>query len=237
MNVRSVDPRVALVLALSGSFLLAVARSYATLLTGLIVAAVLVFVRRVGMAALFRRLVRLQLLLGLFFLLLPLSWHDGSLTWDSHRLELPLVIALRANGILLWVTAWVEPLGVAGLLHGMRGVGVPAAIVQIAMLSLRYLSLMQGEFRQMRLAMASRGYSGRAPAAAYQVWANLIGMLFLRSLDRAEHLRRSMAARSLGTNSANHSGPLQMKDRIVLLGGVIGLTMLAGLEWFSRAYR
>jgi cobalt/nickel transport system permease protein len=237
MIVRSIDPRVALVLALSGSILLAAARGYQTLAVGLITSIVLVLVRRVKVRVLTGRLVRLQLFLSLLFLLLPLSWRDGTLAWDSARLELPLVIALRAHAILLWVTAWVEPLGVAGLLHGMRGIGVPAAIVQIAMLSVRYLSLMQGEFRQMRMAMASRGYSRRAPVAAYQVWANLIGMLFLRSLDRAEHLRRSMAARSLGNLTTTLPVPWQAKDRIVLAVGMIGLAMLAYLEWLTRVDR
>ncbi len=232
--VRSIDPRVALVLALAGSFLLAAVRAYPTLVVGLVAGLVLVLVRQVRIRVLAGRLIRLQLFLSLFFLLLPLSWRDGALAWDSHRLELPLVIALRAHAILLWVTAWVEPLGVAGLLHGMRGVGVPAAIVQIAMLSVRYLSLMQGEFRQMRMAMASRGYTGRAPVAAYEVWANLIGMLFLRSLDRAENLRRSMSARSLGNLATTGLGPWQRRDRVVLTLGLVCLSALGCLEWFSR---
>ncbi|MBY0588647.1 energy-coupling factor transporter transmembrane protein EcfT [bacterium] len=224
------DPRLAFVTAMSASVSLALLRSWPALLMGWLVGLVLLSFRRTRWGVVWSRLWRLELLLGVFFLLLPLSWQTGRIIWDIDQVEIPAKIFVRANAIFCFVMAFVEPLGVGGLLRAMQGIGMPAPLVQISTLSIRYLGLMQTELRQMRLAMVSRGYQHRWSRESYQAWAMILGMLFLRSLDRAENLRRSMAARSFGSTLRIESDPLSFTDYAWAVVGIVLMIVLIWLE-------
>jgi cobalt/nickel transport system permease protein len=134
-----------------------------------------------------------------------------------------------------WVMALVVPMGSRGLLRAMQGLGLPRSMVQMSTLSIRYLSLMQSELRQMKLAMASRGYRNRWSLETYHVWAMIMGMLFLRSLDRSENLRRSMAARNVGLFVPMPHPPLSLVDIGAALAGLVLVGVVLTLE-FSSLY-
>jgi cobalt/nickel transport system permease protein len=233
LSQQRIDPRVTLGLAVLGSVLIATFRSWPVLVVAVLMSLALLATRPVPPHVVVGRLLRLELFLILLWGLLPIEWGEGGITWKLARASLPAMITLRAHAILFWVTAWVEPMGWGGVLRALQGWRLPPALVQIAMLSVRYLSLLRNEFRQMRIAMASRGYGGRPTLATYQVWATLIGMLFLRSLERAEKLHRSMEARSLGHSFLPPSEPIHRRDlaTAVAWGAMMGTLLLTETLW------
>jgi cobalt/nickel transport system permease protein len=94
-----------------------------------------------------------------------------------------------ATSILLAATTEVPR-----LLTGMNRLRVPATLTMIASFMVRYLELLAGEVRRMRIAMASRGYAPRwlwqaRPAAASA------GALFVRSYERGERVHAAMLSR------------------------------------------
>lgn len=80
------------------------------------------------------------------------------------------------------------------LLTGMSRLRVPSALTMIASFMVRYLELLAGEVRRLRIAMASRGYAPRWLWQARPV-ATSAGALFIRSYERGERVHAAMLSR------------------------------------------
>lgn len=80
------------------------------------------------------------------------------------------------------------------LLTGMSRLRVPSALTMIASFMVRYLELLAGEVRRLRIAMAARGYAPRWLWQARPV-ATSAGALFIRSYERGERVHAAMLSR------------------------------------------
>ncbi|HEY9473805.1 MAG TPA: cobalt ECF transporter T component CbiQ [Mycobacteriales bacterium] len=80
------------------------------------------------------------------------------------------------------------------LLHGLRRLRFPPMLVQIAMFMLRYVEVVSGELRRMRVAQQSRGFDRGAPHRLLTV-ARTAGTLFVRSFERGERVYLAMRSR------------------------------------------
>lgn len=80
------------------------------------------------------------------------------------------------------------------LLLGLQRLRVPATVTTIATLMLRYIDVIVGEARRMRIARISRGHN---PRLLWQAGATArgVGSLFLRSYERGERVHLAMLAR------------------------------------------
>ncbi|GAA3234266.1 cobalt ECF transporter T component CbiQ [Pseudonocardia petroleophila] len=80
------------------------------------------------------------------------------------------------------------------LLLGLQRLRAPSLVVTIATLMLRYVDVIAGEARRMRLARISRGHD---PRFLWQVGATArgIGALFIRSYERGERVHLAMLSR------------------------------------------
>lgn len=80
------------------------------------------------------------------------------------------------------------------ILTGLRRLGLPPALVQVAMFMLRYAEVVTGELHRMRVAQRSRGFDRRAPRRLW-VAARTVGALFVRSFERGERVYLAMCSR------------------------------------------
>jgi cobalt/nickel transport system permease protein len=80
------------------------------------------------------------------------------------------------------------------LLLGMQRLHAPALVITIATLMLRYIDVIAGEARRMRLARISRGHD---PRFLWQAGATArgVGSLFVRSYERGERVHLAMLSR------------------------------------------
>jgi len=80
------------------------------------------------------------------------------------------------------------------LLLGLQRLHAPALVVTIATLMLRYVDVIAGEARRMRLARIARGHD---PRFLWQAGATArgVGSLFVRSYERGERVHLAMLAR------------------------------------------
>lgn len=83
---------------------------------------------------------------------------------------------------------------VADILIGLDRLRVPRLITAIAGFMVRYLDVVAGEMRRMRIAMLSRGYDPRWLWQA-RALATSAGALFIRSFERGERAHQAMIAR------------------------------------------
>jgi cobalt/nickel transport system permease protein len=88
------------------------------------------------------------------------------------------------------------------VLAGLRGLSVPVMLVSTLQFMERYRHVLMEELHRMATARRARTF-GRRGGLGWGLLTGLIGMLFLRTLERAERVHGAMLAR--GWTGAIHS--------------------------------
>jgi len=110
------------------------------------------------------------------------------------------------------------------LLTGMGRLRVPTPLTMIASFMVRYLELLAGEVRRMRIAMASRGYAPRWLWQARPV-ATSAGALFIRSYERGERVHAAMLSRG-------YTGVMpEIDERRASAGEWVGAAVVPATAW------
>jgi len=112
----------------------------------------------------------------------------------EHGWELMAEVFLKA--IISWTTVLllVNTTPFDELLTALRRCGCPAALVVTLGLMYRYLFVLLDELQRMSRARSARSFR-RSGLSLWKDLASLIGMVFLRSFERAERVHRAMLAR------------------------------------------
>lgn len=138
------------------------------------------------------------------------------------------IVAKGTLGVLTSLTlAATTP--VRDLLLGLQRLRVPATVTTVATLMLRYVEVIVGEARRMRIARISRGHD---PRLLWQAGATArgVGSLFLRSYERGERVHLAMLARGwTGTMPAlTPVVPAGRQWALGLLPVIVALALVAG---------
>jgi cobalt/nickel transport system permease protein len=119
------------------------------------------------------------------------------------------------------------------VLRGLDRLRVPRVLTAIAGFMVRYLDVVTGELRRMRVAMVARGHD---PRWFWQVKAIALsaGALFIRSFERGERVHQAMAARGYTGTMPNlddeHATPAEWAGAMIVpltAWAVAGLAVLA----------
>lgn len=119
------------------------------------------------------------------------------------------------------------------LLLGLQRLRVPSIITTVATLMLRYLEVIIGEARRMRIARISRGHD---PRLLWQAGATArsVGSLFLRSYERGERVHLAMLARGWsGEMPLWRERPASHREWLLGLTPVAVAILLATGAWLA----
>ncbi len=185
------------------------------------------------------RIGTLALALAVFVLPLPLlldgpgpAWRWGWLRLTWHGTSVALVLAGKALTIvnLMLVLLATGPLDAT--LKAARSLGVPGLLVQLALLTYRYLFLLADELGRMRIALRVRGFRNRSDRHSYRLIGQLAGILLVRSSERAERVSQAMRCRGFD-GQFRSLGDFRTRPADVLF---LFLLILAGvgLWWLDR---
>jgi cobalt/nickel transport system permease protein len=234
----TIDPRTRLVASLLFSLLVAAARDATTLTAALGIA----FFGAVWTGAFaqghWKRLLPVNAFVLLLLVLLPLGggatplWTIGPMVFAREGLLQALEIGLKANAIVLGVLVLLAGMDNVALGHALGHLGVPQKLTHLLLFTIRYLSVLHQEYLRLRAAMKMRGFRPRVNWHTYQTIGYLVGMLLVRSLDRAERIVAAMKCR--GFRGRFHLlDHFAFSSRDVWFSAVflLVLLVLAGLEW------
>jgi cobalt/nickel transport system permease protein len=134
------------------------------------------------------------------------TWELGPLTASEAGLAVFGAAAVKAalgtsSAVLLGATT-----SFPAVLRALEALRVPRLLVLITALAYRYLFVLGGEMRRMRIALAARGHAPRHALGAGAA-GRLVTALFLRAHARGERVHLAMAARGW-TGRAMQSLPL-----------------------------
>ena len=111
--------------------------------------------------------------------------------WGAWNILIKGTLGVAATGLLVATT------DVRDLLQALDRLHVPRAFTAITGFMIRYVEVITGELRQMRVARISRGHDPRWIWQARAVAATA-GTLFIRSYERGERVYLAMASRGYG---------------------------------------
>ena len=136
---------------------------------------------------------------NLFSVLLwaTLSWKIGEqgIMWNVHGIELATLITLRMNLIVLSVWLFLHHVTDTILVQAIAKLPLPAKLIHLFILSVRYISLLAELNQKMDMAMKARGFHPKFNLFTMKVYAQRVALLLIHSMLKAEKAEIAMKAR------------------------------------------
>ncbi|ABR74164.1 ABC transporter permease [Actinobacillus succinogenes] len=153
---------------------------------------------------------RRAILFNLFTLLiwLTLSWRItlNGMAWNPAGVHTALLITLRMNLILC--TIWLCLLNITDsiLVQAVSKLPLPDKLIQLFILTVRYISLVGELNRQMTQAMKARGFQPKFNRRTFSVTVQRVALLLIRAMVQVE--KSEMALKARGFRFASRSSLL-----------------------------
>jgi cobalt/nickel transport system permease protein len=236
--VHRLDPRIKILIAALFSVLVAVLNRFAALTSALALGLFIVGLAGVPKKVLLWRLVPVNIFILFLWFFLPFtsagkplfSW--GPLIGTHEGVLCAARITIKSNAIMVVLIALVASTSVFTLGHALGALRVPAKMVHLLFFTFRYAHVIHQEYLRLFNAMKVRCFRPGTNLHTYKTLAHLLGMLLVRSIDRAERIRRAMLCRgfagnlqSLGAFSIKGADVISLVLMLILIG-ILGL-----LEW------
>jgi cobalt/nickel transport system permease protein len=239
--LRRIDPRTRL-LGTTAFAVVVIALQDAVALAAAVALAVLaVLAARVPARTVLRRLLALDGLMLVVLATLPFSVPGEAVATvagigiSREGIGLALGIAARANAIVLMLLALLSPVSPAALGHALGRLGAPAALVHLLLFTIRYLDVLADELARLRRAMKARCFQPRTDGHTWRSFGWLVGMLMVRSFERAERVLAAMKCRGYDGQFRTLEGDNTRLASADLAFGCAAMVLLAGLAWLEAA--
>ncbi|MEB3124480.1 MAG: cobalt ECF transporter T component CbiQ [Synechococcales bacterium] len=121
-------------------------------------------------------------------------WRWGGIRITTLGVTLLGSIIIKSVLCLLLANLLILSTPTPELLHGLALLNTPPLLLAIVTAMVRYMNLMGQEVHNLKRAANSRNLT-RNPAWRRQVFGNMMGLLFLRTLNRGERVYNAMIAR------------------------------------------
>jgi cobalt/nickel transport system permease protein len=122
-------------------------------------------------------------------------WDLGPVHLSPYGVRLAALLCLKALTIvtlMLVALASAPPHVTLQAAHRLR---LPGLLVQLGLLTYRYVLLLAAELGRVRIALRVRGYRNRARLHSYRTIGHVAGTLLVRSFERAERVGQAMRCR------------------------------------------
>ena len=152
-------------------------------------------------------------------------WQWGGLQITSEGVMVLASVSIKLLLSLLVLNVLVLTTPIPQLLQALLVLRVPPLLVAILAAMHRYIGVLVAEFQDMQQAAAARNLLSH-PHWRRLVLGNMIGSLFIRTLDRGEQVHRAMVARGYtGLPPLLALPHPQRRDRWVL-GGLVAIGVI-----------
>ena len=232
------DPRVKIVVAVLFSVVVAVANRQACLATAVCLSLTLLFLARLSLREVFLRLLVVNAFIVFLWLFLPFTYGGeklfsvGPLDATREGVIYALLITVKSNTIVLALIALLATSPIVTLGHALSHLYVPDKLIHLLFFTVRYLQVLHLEYDRLRDAMRIRAFKPGTNVHTYRSFAYLIGMLLIKSFDRAERIRKAMLCR--GFHGKYYLLSHFQLNRIDLVMFVIMMAVVSGmasLQW------
>ena len=241
--VHNLDPRVKTFVAIFFSVVVGISDQYSALVPAFFIALIFVVLARLSFKKVCFRLIVVNGLLLLLWLFIPFSMEGehvlslGPLSASREGVSYSAVLTLKANAIILILIALMSTMPVFTMGKAMRHMHVPAKIVHLFLFTYRYIHAIHREYLRMMDTIRIRGFRPGTNIHTYRTYAYLVGMLFVRSHDRAERVRAAMLCRGFKGRFYDLSEfSIKTGDVVVVALSIMAVTIVGLLQWTKIIY-
>lgn len=239
-RIQRLDPRLRIVFATVYSFSVALLSHFQPLFLALATSLVMLTMAGVSFGMLAKRLMAFNGLVLLFWLVLPITFDGevlyelGPLTITRPGVILAAQISLKANTIMIAFIALVATTPISLIGHALDKLYIPKKIIHVLLLTYRYVFVIEQEYHRLTRAVKTRGFTPKTSMHTYKTYAYLLGMIFVRSLDRAQRVHQAMICRGFdGTFSSLYQFSLKRTDYICIPLMITVIIALEVMEWIN----
>ena len=199
--VHLLDPRVRLIFACIYSIVVALSRNFQVLAAAVLISIFLVMLARLPTREIIKRFILVNSFNVFLWLILPLTFHGpialklGPFPVYTSGIITAAQITLKSNAILLALMGLIATMNFSVLGYALNWLRVPDKIVHLLLMTYRYVFLIELEYQRLIRAAQIRGFRPRTNLHTYKTYANIVGMLLVRSAIRADRVYQAMLCR------------------------------------------
>lgn len=234
------NPRLKIATLFAFCFVIVSLDALGTCLTALLISILAVFFSHTPWIRVQKRLAALSGFLAMFLVIMPFTSPAveqetilifpflSALPFHMYGLLTAVLICLKACSVALLMEPMFGTSSLTVSLQALQQMGIPSSIIQMLLLTHRFIYLFQQEAHRMHRSMKLRGFSPKTNIATMRITGNFLGMLFIRSYERTQHVYEAMLSRGYnGVFPMYTQHTISVKD-IVTTGTwlAIGLALL-----------
>ena len=223
--IHKLDPKIRILALIVLSFAAALCDNLYLAVIYFVISIILIAMAGLNRIDVAKRLKPLFWFLLMIWIILPLTF-DGDIMYQFYWLKITgqgvilcCKITIKSITILLIFTALIATMTIASLGSGLHKIHVPDKMVFLILMSYRYISVIEEEYKRLLRAAKFRGFKPGTNLHSYKTFAYLAGMLFVRASLRAQRVHQAMLCR--GFNQKFHTlddYPANRLNSIFLMG-------------------
>lgn len=241
--IHRLDPRVRTFVACVFSIIVAISSRFSALLFALSLSIIIAFLARLSLKKILSRLLVVNILIFLFWIIIPFTFEGeplfsvGPLIASREGIIYTSLITIKSNSIILALLALIATMPVFKLGRAMRNFYVPSKIVHLFIFTYRYIHAIHREYLRLKEAMDIRGFCPGNNLHTYRSYAYLVGMLLVKSNDRAERVRAAMLCRGFrGKFYDLDDFSMGVADLIILIIMLLAISGVGFIQWAKIIY-
>jgi cobalt/nickel transport system permease protein len=200
--LRRLDPRWKLAGLILAACLVSMFATVTAAAAAFVAALLLVGLSRMPVAWYLGRLSALAVVLLFFVILLPFILHGpgptlvlGPVEVSLYGARVAVLLCLKALTIVTLMLVVLVSAPLDATLKAAHSLRVPGLVIQIAVLTYRYLFLLADEFGRLLIALRVRGYRMRSQPQRLRMIGHLAGSVLVRGYERADRVSQAMRCR------------------------------------------
>ncbi len=238
--IANIDPRVRIIFCFSYSLIVALLHNINAVYFSLTLPIFLMLTKSINFSNLFKRLSVVNGFIFILWIFLPLSYpgdtlyHFKSLNFTKQGLEYAYLITLKSNAIvittifLLGISSFIE------IAHALEHLKVPKKLIFLLFFCYRYIHDISLQYKKLQNSIKIRGFSPKTNLFTYKTYAYLVGILIIKSYDRAQRVIKAMLCRGFnGTFFTLKHFTFKKSDLLYsIIGGCYIITLLGATICF-----
>jgi cobalt/nickel transport system permease protein len=232
------DPRIKIVAVFFFSIVVAILNSIFVLLLALSIGLLAALIAKIPKKELSKRMMPVNLFVGFLWLFIPLTFpgrpilHLGPFSVTYEGVLYATAITIKSNAIMLAMVVLATTSSIFTLGHALHELRVPQKIVHLLFFTYRYIHVIQREYIRLVNSMKIRGFKAKTDLHTYRTLAYMVGIILVRSFDRAQRVHNAMLCRGFKGNLYSlKTFSIKKRDIVALILSVTIIVALGILNW------
>jgi cobalt/nickel transport system permease protein len=160
----------------------------------------------------------------------PFLWAWGPLHISAPGTLLALKLSCKAATVATLVLVVLATAPIESTLKALHALRVPGLLVQLVLLTYRYVFVLMDELARLRVAVRVRGYRARVDRHSYRTVGHVAGTLLVRGYERSERVGHAMRCRGFDGRFRSltvfHTRTADVAGFLMVLTGSVGVGLL-----------